>query len=187
VGGLGGVWIAKREGGQKPKPTESPQVTEQPSPEPSKQPEAESPAAAPSKAPSPKPPEPKPKAPIPEARFAGPRLPSADAIHYSSKAGTTEVTIDLGVVSLVKAAGLSNPERIYFDFQAGGKTATARGRLDARNALNVGDDALLAGIRVAQWKSGDIRVVFDLRRSCDFSYRVASEPASRLIVELKPR
>jgi type IV secretory pathway VirB10-like protein len=187
VGGLGGVWIAKREGMQKPKPSEPPQVTEQPSEQPSKQPEAEKPAGAPSKVPSPEPPEAKPQAPVPEARPAGPRLPSVDAIRYSSRAGTTEVTIELGAISLVKAAGLSNPERVYFDFQPGDKAANARGRLDSQNALDVSNDSLLAGIRVARWKSGDIRVVFDLRRACDFSYKVVPEPASRLIVELKAR
>ena len=187
VGGLGGVWIAKREGMQKPKPTEPPQVTEQPSVEPSKPPEPGKPAAPPVPAPSPKAPEVKPQPATPAPKPAGPHLPSTEAIHYSSGAGTTEVTIELGAVALVKAAGLSNPERVYFDFQPGGQTAGARGRLDVRNAVDISDDALLAGIRVARWKSGDIRVVFDLRRPCDFSYKVAPEPGSRLIVELKAR
>ncbi len=205
VGGLGGVWIAKREGVQKPKATEPLPVTEQPSdqtpkpPESDKSeqpplkapspgpPESDKPAQPPPKAPSTKPPEAKPQAAVPVAKTAEPRLPSVEAIHYSSRAGTTEVTIELGAVSLVKAAGLSSPERVYFDFQAAGIPATARGRLDAQNSMSVSDDPLLAGIRVARWKSGDIRVVFDLRRSCDFSYAVAPEPSPRLIVELKPR
>ncbi len=187
VGGLGGVWVAKREGVQKPKSTEPPQVAEQPSVEPLKQPQPDKPEAPPPPAPSPKAPEVKPQAATPAPKSAGAHLPSTEAIHYSSRAGTTEVTMELGAVTLIKAAGLSGPERVYFDFQPDGQPARARGRLDAQNAMDVSDDALLAGIRVARWKSGDIRVVFDLRRPCDFTYKVAPEPGSRLIVELKAR
>jgi hypothetical protein len=187
VGGLGGVWIAKREGIQKPKSTEPPQVSEQPSVEPSKQPQPDKPEAPPPPAPPPKAPEVRPQTAATTTKSAGTYLPSTEAIHYSSRAGTTEVTMELGAVTLIKAAGLSGPERVYFDFQPDGQPARARGRLDAQNAMDVSDDALLAGIRVARWKSGDIRVVFDLRRPCDFTYKVAPEPGSRLIVELKAR
>jgi hypothetical protein len=187
VGGLGGVWIARREGLQKPKATEKAQVTEQPSDQPAKLPESGKAAEAPAKTPPPKAAEVKPQTVKPAAKPTGAQLPSIEAISYSSQAGTTQVTIELGAASLARAAGLPNPERVYFDLQAGGRTQGTRGRMDTQNALNVSDDALLAGIRVARWSSGDIRVVLDLKRPCEFSYQVSPQPASRLIMELKAR
>jgi hypothetical protein len=189
VGGLGGVWIAKREGLQKPKVTEPPPVAEQRPPEqPAEQPQADKKAdEAPLKTTPVKAPEVKPPAVQSAPKPGGPQLPSLEAIHYSSQAGSTEVTIDLGAASLVRAAGLSNPERVYFDLQGSGQTARPRGRLDAQNAMDVNDDALLAGIRVARWKSGDTRIVLDLKRPCGFSHRLSPEPHSLLIVELKAR
>ena len=187
VGGLGGIWIAKREGLQKPKAPELPQATEQPLDQPAEQPGEDKAAEAPSKAPSLKASEVKSLDVRPAPKPAGPQLPSVAAIHYSSQAGTTEVTIELGAASLVRAAGLPNPERVYFDLQADGQSERPHGSLDAQNAMDVGDDALLAGIRVARWKSGNMRVVLDLKRPCEFSYRLSPQPASRLIVELKAR
>ena len=187
VGGLGGVWIARREGLQKPKATAPAQVTEQPSDQPAKLPESDRAAEAPPKIPPPKAAEVKPQTVKPAAKPTGAKLPSIEAISYSSQAGTTQVTIELGAASLARAAGLPNPERVYFDLQAGGRTQGTRGRMDTQNALNVSDDALLAGIRVARWSSGDIRIVLDLKRPCEFSYRLSPQPAPRLIVELKAR
>jgi hypothetical protein len=189
VGGLGGVWIAKREGLQKPKATEPSQVTEQRPPEqPAEQPQGDKkPDEAPLKTIPAKTPEVKPPAVRPAPKPGGPELPSVEAIRYSSQAGSTEVTIELGAASLVRAAGLPNPDRVYFDLQTDGQAAHPRGRLDAQNAKDIEDDGLLAGIRVARWKSGDIRVVFDLRRPCDFSYKISPQSASRLVVELKAR
>ncbi len=187
VGGLGGVWIAKRESAQKPKATQPPQVAEQSSDKPAAPSEGERPAETPSKTPSPKPPEVKPQAARPAPKPAAPQLPSTAAIRYSSRGGTTQVTIELGAASLVRAAGLSNPERVYFDFQAGGQTVGPHLRMDARDAVDINDDTLLSCIRVARWKSGDTRVVLDLKRPCNFSYQVSPQPPYRLTVELKAR
>jgi len=187
LGGLGGVWIARREGLQKPKATEATQVKEQPSVQPAKQPESEEAAGPPAKTPPPKVSEVKSETGKAAAKAVGARFPSIEAITYSSTVGTTQVEIELGTASLVRAAGLSNPERVYFDLQTGGRTQGSGGRLDAPKAISVSDDTLLAGIRVARWNSGNIRVVLDLKRPCDFSYRLSPPPAPRLIVELKAR
>lgn len=190
LGGLGGVWIARREGPQKPKALEPEPVLQQPADQQPKPAEIVRTPEVPAKAPSltPKPAvEPKPQAAKPAVRPAGLHLPSLEAISYSSQAGTTQVTIDIGEASLVKAAGLSSPERIYFDFEPGHRTQAARGRLDKQESRNIKGNALLGGIRVARWHSGDVRVVLDLKCRCDFSYHLLPQPASRLIVELKAR
>jgi hypothetical protein len=181
AGGLGGVWIAKREGLQKPKAPEPVQVGAQPSdqsmkpPEAGKAPEAPAPATLPGK------PEAGARTASPGAKPSGPQHSSIEGISYSSQAGATRVTIGLGSASLMRAAVLPKPERVYFDLQGGDA------RPDAKKSMTVTDDALLSGIRVARWKSGNTRIVLDLKRPCDFSYRLSPQPEPSLIVDLKPR
>ena len=181
AGGLGGVWIAKREGLQKPKAPEPVQAAEQPSDQSMKPPEAEKAAQTPAPVTSPGKAEAGAPTTSPGANPTSPQHSSIEGISYSSQGGITKVMIGLGSASLMRAAGLPKPERVFFDLQ-GGDT-----RLDGRKSMTVADDALLSGIRVARWKSGNTRVVLDLKRPCDFSYRLSPQPESSIIVELKPR
>jgi hypothetical protein len=181
AGGLGGVWIAKREGLQKPKTPEPVQVASQPSDQSIKPPEAEKAPETPAPATPTGKPEAGARTASPGAIPLGPKHSSIEGISYSSQAGTTRVTIGMGSASLMRAALLPKPERVYFDLQGG------EVRPDAKKSMTVTDDALLSGIRVARWKSGNTRIVLDLKRPCDFSYRLSPQPEPSLIVDLKPR
>ncbi|NWG14594.1 MAG: AMIN domain-containing protein [Acidobacteria bacterium] len=113
-------------------------------------------------------------------------LPSIRSIQHSDHRDFSELAIELRSVVLLRAAPLHDPERVYFDFAQIGKTRQPKGRLRSRSDVPVYDDRV-AGVRVARWESGAVRVVVDLRRSCEYSYRLTGDPVSRIVVHFRAR
>ena len=129
-------------------------------------------------------PEVKPRSDGPESRSPSITLPSVQAMRFSHQPGLTRVEIDLGTSILLRHGRLHKPERIYFDVR---DSHREKGIVRRFQEQKVGDlnDAVLTGVRVAPLRSGDVRVVLDLNRSCEYAHRLSSNPASSLIVELQ--
>jgi hypothetical protein len=111
-------------------------------------------------------------------------LPAVQAIRFSHQPGQTRVEIELGTSILLRHGRLHKPERIYFDVRDSHREKGIVRRLQEQKVGGV-NDAVLTGVRVAPLRSGDVRVVLDLNRSCEYSHRLSPEPASSLIVELR--
>jgi hypothetical protein len=111
-------------------------------------------------------------------------LPAVQAMRFSHQPGLTRVEIDLGTSILLRHGRLHRPERIYFDVQDSHRDKGIVRQLQERKVGGT-SDTVLTGIRVAPLRSGDVRVVLDLSRACEFHHRLSSEPASSLIVELQ--
>ncbi len=112
-------------------------------------------------------------------------LPSV-AISYSSKPGSAHMTFDLQGTDLVRTGRLRSPDRIYFDLQDRSREQRNLKRPTAQKAISLVGD-LLTGVRIAQRKQGAVRIVLDLKRSCDFTYQSSPGPPSRVTVEIRPR
>ncbi len=110
-------------------------------------------------------------------------LPSVRALHHQSEPDYTEIALELRSADLLAAARLHNPERVYFDLADAGRTQKPKGRLKSRRAVSIGDERV-AGVRIARWESGSVRVVVDLRRACEYSYRLTPGPRSLLTLRL---
>ncbi len=110
-------------------------------------------------------------------------LPSLQAVHRSSQAGRTTVYIELGKSTLAQAGRLHNPERVYFDLRDRSKPPDPPGRFGGKEKDDFGDN-ILAGVRMARSKPNLVRVVLDLKCSCDHSYRVVAKPSPRLVIDL---
>lgn len=124
----------------------------------------------------------------PEAPTTTAKSPASDligAISCSQQQDSTIVTVEVGSDTLVQAGRLNEPERIYFDLRESGRPEGAPQRLLKSKTIPV-DGPLVAGIRVSLWDTGTARVVLDLKRACEYSYHLASEPSSRLIVDVQP-
>ncbi len=181
AGVLGGIWVAEREGLIKQQasalkeaagsPVEQPQVAG------SEQLEQAVPSATANAD--------KTEKVIPLAELMPPGLGSIRAIHFSSQPDLARVEIEVENMVLVRAARLHNPERVYADLQDSRRPPGPAGRMQANKTVSIGND-LIAGIRVAQWESGAVRIVLDLNRPCEFSHRLTPEPSPRLIVEVRP-
>ncbi len=111
-------------------------------------------------------------------------LPSIRAIHHSKRQDFTEIAIELRAAVLLRAAQLHDPERVYFDLAESGRRHSPKGRLNARREVAL-DDPRVSGVRIVRWESGAVRIVVDLKDSCEYSYRLSPEPSSRIIVELR--
>ncbi len=121
-----------------------------------------------------------------EERIIQTGFSSISAIHYSPQFDSDLFTFDLDTANLVGTGELSNPDRVYIDLQDGRQKQGALGPLKAQKAIPIDGD-LVAKARIAQWESGTMRIVLDLKRSCRLTYQIPPGDTSRLIVELRPR
>jgi len=177
VGAAGGIWLAER--------GRSTERQEAASPQPSPQPVSRAKSTASGL--------PKVDLPVAQVSKAAVKrsdteiiplgLPSVRAIHHSVQPDYTEIGIELRAADLLLAARLHNPERVYFDLADSGRTQRPKGKLKSRRALPLRDDRV-AGVRVVRWESGSVRVVVDLKRSCEYSYRLNPGPRSLLTLRL---
>lgn len=104
------------------------------------------------------------------------------AIHYWSDDRSTTVSVDLPGLVVFAGHRLTGPDRVYFDLQGTEMPADVQGRLIQVPV----EETLVRRIRVAQWKPGVTRVVFETTRSCDYSAMIAPNPY-RLVVKLQDR
>jgi len=111
-------------------------------------------------------------------------LPSIDNIRYSYQKGVTTIDVDLGMSSLVRAARLHDPERIFFDLQNAQQKGVSVPEKEQK-VENI-DDAVLSSLRLAPRGGGELRIVLDVKQSCDFTYRQVAQPTPRLTIELRP-
>jgi hypothetical protein len=112
-------------------------------------------------------------------------LSSIGAIYYSSKPDSAHMAFDLEAAHLVRTGKLRSPDRIYFDLQDRSLERGTLRRLKTQKAVSIAGD-LLTGVRISQREPGATRIVFDLKRSCDFTYQTSPGPPSRLMVEIRP-
>ncbi len=110
-------------------------------------------------------------------------LPSVRAFTRSQRSDHTEIAIELRAAELLHAAQLHNPERVYFDLADSGQARRPKGRLKSHREVSVRDDRV-ARVRVVRWQSGAVRLVVDLRRPCQYSYRLNPGPSSLLVIKL---
>ncbi len=90
----------------------------------------------------------------------------------------TRVVIDVGSEVKYRSARISEPDRIYFDID---DAKLASGMI--RKPIDVGESDLLKGIRVAQNRSGTLRVVLDVNQVKNYSVSLLPDPY-RLVVDL---
>ncbi len=121
-----------------------------------------------------------------EAKTILPGLSSIGAIRYSNQQDSAKVSIELEAAVLVRTAQLRDPDRISLDLRDSRQLKGTVGQLKAQKAVKIGGQ-LLTGVRVSQWKSGAMRIVLDLVRSCDYTCQLTPGPLSRLTVELRAR
>ena len=182
LGVAGGIWLAKRDLSSKQEKIVPSQASLRPSGQPPS-PELKHGEAG---LPPPVLPESRAATREPAANVILLGFPSIRAIHHSDQQDFTEIAIELRAAVLLRAAKLHNPERIYLDLAEKGRRHSPKGRLKSRREVAL-EDSRVAGVRVVRWESGAVRIVVDLKRSCEYSYRLSSEPLSRIIVELRAR
>jgi hypothetical protein len=125
---------------------------------------------------------PRPLDPPALAPAAAPGTAAIGAIHYWSDDRSTTVSVDLPGLVVFAGHRLTGPDRVYFDLQGTEMPADLQGRV-----IQVPmEETLVRRIRVAQWKPGVTRVVFETTRSCDYSAMIAPNPY-RLVVKLQDR
>ncbi len=90
----------------------------------------------------------------------------------------TRVVIDVGAQVKYQAARISGPDRIYFDID-GAKVNSAL----LHNPVNIEAGGFLKDVRVAQNKSGVVRIVLEVDRAKDYSVFLLPDPY-RLIVDV---
>jgi hypothetical protein len=110
-------------------------------------------------------------------------LSSVRSIRHAYRPDYTEIAFELRGVELRKAAQLHNPERVYFDLVESGRARRPQGRLKSRRQVEI-PDARAARVRAVRWESGAVRVVVDLKRPCDYWYRMSPGSPSLLILGL---
>ncbi len=176
VGAVGGIWLAER--GRPAGRQEA--VSPQASPQPGSRVESAAPGIPKVDLPSSQ----VSKAATKQAEVIPLGLPSVRAIHHQSETDYTEISLELRAADLLRAARLHDPERVYFDLADSGKTQRTKGRLKSHRAVPMRDDDRVAGVRVVRWESGSVRVVVDLKRACEYSYRLTPGPRSLLTLRL---
>lgn len=100
------------------------------------------------------------------------------SVRFRSEANVTRVVIETNGVVRYAMGRLSQPERLYIDLR--------RARLAAglsKRKLRVGDDRLRT-IRIAQHRTGVVRVVLDLRRAPHYSVFALRNP-HRIVIDLE--
>ena len=191
IGVAGGIWLARRDNQPETKKNVSvPAVQQLPTksvvPAPP-QTIVAAPEAPPAEPRADQPVSPiKPRVDQPASPIKPMMLPSVEAIRFFHQPGLTKIEIELGSSILRRTGRLHKPERIYFDVQDSHREMGIVRRLQEQKVAGI-NDGVLTGVRVAPLRSGDVRVVLDLNRSCDYLYRLVAQPASHLIVELRAR
>jgi len=90
----------------------------------------------------------------------------------------TRVVIDVGSEVKYRSARISEPDRIYFDIDNAKLTSEM-----VHKPIEVGNGDLLKGIRVAQNRTGVLRVVLDVNQVKNYSVSLLPDPY-RLVVDL---
>jgi N-acetylmuramoyl-L-alanine amidase len=104
-------------------------------------------------------------------------VPKVQKIRTVLTADSTEIVIDLEDSVQYASGRISNPDRIYFDLHTAALSpGVARGNIKVSGEL-------LTQIRVAQNKSGIVRVVLDVNGVNDYAASLLRKP-SRLVIEL---
>jgi hypothetical protein len=122
----------------------------------------------------------------PTFRVISTGLSSMSAMRYSVQSDSARLAFDLGNLVLVHMEKLSDPDRIYIDLRDDHQEQGTIGRLGEQKAFSIDGD-LVTQVRIAERKSDTIRVVLDLKHSCDFTYQIPPGFPARLIVILQPR
>ncbi len=112
-------------------------------------------------------------------------LSSIAAIYYSSNPASAQVAFDLGTTDVVGTGKLTKPDRIYFDLKDRSRGQATVTPWKSEKAVSI-SGSLLHGVRISRRKPGVTRVVLDLKRLCDFTYKTSAGPPSRLTVEIRP-
>ena len=110
---------------------------------------------------------------------AGPPVPVTGIRHWSTP-DYTRVAVDLGGDVTYDAGRVPNPERIFFDLHNSHLTSTLVGK-----TFEV-EDGFLHKIRVAQFQSGETRLVLEVNHECDYSAFLLPNP-TRLIVDIRSK
>ena len=177
LGAVGGIWLAERDRSAKQQEIVAPRASEQVNVQPLKTDLGRSGSARSAQVP-------KPEAKGSKRVVFPLGLPSVRAVQHSYRPDYTEIGIELRSAVLLHAAHLHAPERVYFDLADSKQAQRPKGRLKSRREVPV-NDARVAGVRAVRWESGAVRVVVDLKRPCEYSYRLSSGPPSLLILELR--
>jgi len=109
----------------------------------------------------------------------GTSVPRVRRITTSAAADSTRITLDLEDSVQYTSARIKNPDRIFFDLHSARLTPEV-----AKGNISV-DGKLLTGVRVAQNKSGVVRVVLDVNGVKDYTASLMNNP-SRLVIDLYP-
>jgi hypothetical protein len=121
----------------------------------------------------------------PQSEILSTGFKALGAIRYSAQADFTQVAFDLKDMDLIRTEKLSGPNRVYVDLQEIRRQKGTRKRLKAKKTLSIDGD-LISKVRIAQWDTGALRIVLDLKCSCNFTYQTPKGSPSLLIVELRP-
>jgi hypothetical protein len=177
LGALGGVWLAERDRSAGRQTSSSPHASMLPASQPlnvdSERPKSNQPAKPVSAAAA--------RKMNRETISFG--ISSVRSIRHAYRPDYTEIAFELRGAELLKASQLHNPERVYFDLAESGRARRPQGRLKSRRQVSIADDRV-AGVRAVRWESGAVRVVVDLKRPCDYWYRLSPGPPSLLILGL---
>jgi N-acetylmuramoyl-L-alanine amidase len=104
-------------------------------------------------------------------------VPKVQKIRTVLTPDSTEIVIDLEDSVQYASGRIANPDRIYFDLHTAALSPSV-----ARGNIKVSGE-LLTKIRVAQNKSGIVRVVLDVNGVKDYAASLMRKP-SRLVIEL---
>ena len=109
----------------------------------------------------------------------GSSVPRVRRISTSASADSTRITLDLEDSVQYSSARIKHPDRIFFDLHEARLTPeVAKGNIAA-------DGKLLTAVRVAQNKSGVVRVVLDVTGVRDYTSSLLNNPP-RLVIDLYP-
>ena len=101
---------------------------------------------------------------------------SVQGLRYASYKNHTRVVVDIdGPVEFTQNR-ISNPDRLYFDL----KNCSLSKK--TKSSLSI-DDGILKSVRMAQFKKGMVRVVFDTKRFKNF-YAFMLEKPYRLVIDV---
>jgi hypothetical protein len=113
-----------------------------------------------------------------------PLTSSLQTVDSSDQSESASFDLELGTAFVVRADKVHDPERIYFDLRDSDRAEGTMDQLAARAAVQIRGN-LVAGVRASEWKSGAARLVLDLTRPCDYTYKLS--PSSHLLISLKAR
>jgi N-acetylmuramoyl-L-alanine amidase len=116
---------------------------------------------------------------LPNTPESAPRtsVPRVRRISTSASADSTRITLDLEDTVQYSSARIKHPDRIFFDLH------TARLTPEVAKGNIAVDGKLLTAVRVAQNKSGVVRVVLDVTGVKDYDSSLVNNPP-RLVIDL---